>query len=150
MKVSVAIPIYNAARHLNVTLDSLQKQTMDASEFEVICVNDCSTDNSIEVIEKYQKNMDNLILINRTENSGGPMIPRNNAIQAARGEYIMFLDNDDFLGEEALERLYDAARENRSDVIFGKYVGVNGRHVPESMFKKGNRLNSDILEDNLV
>lgn len=150
MKVSVAIPIYNAARHLNVTLDSLQKQTMDASEFEVICVNDCSTDNSIEVIEKYQKSMDNLILINRTKNSGGPMIPRNNAIQAARGEYIMFLDNDDFLGEEALERLYNAAKENRSDVIYGKYVGVNGRHVPESMFKKGNRLNSDILEDNLV
>ncbi|MBT2678834.1 glycosyltransferase [Bacillus sp. ISL-35] len=150
MKVTVAIPIYNAARHLNVTLDSLINQTMPSNEFEVICVNDCSTDNSKEVIESYSKIMDNLILIDREVNSGGPMIPRNNAIEAARGEFIMFLDNDDFLGEEALERLYNSAKENKSDVIYGKYVGVNGRHVPQSMFKKGNRLNADIISDNLI
>ncbi|GKU83791.1 glycosyltransferase [Niallia sp. NCCP-28] len=150
MKITIAIPIYNAARHLNVTLDSLLNQTMDSSEFEVICVNDRSTDRSKEVIEEYSQKMDNLILIDREENSGGPMIPRNDAIEAARGEYIMFLDNDDFLGEEALERLYNAAQENSSEVIYGKYVGVNGRNVPQSMFKKGNRLNADIIEDNLV
>lgn len=150
MKISIAIPIYNAARHLNVTLDSLIKQTMPSEDFEVICVNDRSTDTSKEVIEEYKKSMDNLVLIDREKNSGGPMIPRNNAIEAARGEYIMFLDNDDFLGEETLERLYTAAKENNSDVIYGKYVGVNGRHVPESMFKKGNRLNADMIEDNLL
>ncbi|RYL95276.1 glycosyltransferase family 2 protein [Sporolactobacillus sp. THM7-4] len=150
LKVTVAIPIYNAARHLNVTLDSLLNQTMDPSEFEVICVNDRSTDNSKEVIENYQKEMSNLILIDRNENSGGPMIPRNDAIESARGEYIMFLDNDDFLGEETLERLYSAAKENHSDVIYGKYVGVNGRKVPQSMFQKGNRPNADIIADNLV
>lgn len=150
MKISVAIPIYNAARHLNVTLDSLIKQTMPSSDFEVICVNDRSTDNSRAVIEGYMKTMDNLVLIDREVNSGGPMIPRNNAIEAARGEYILFLDNDDFLGEETLDRLYRSADENNSDVIYGKYVGVNGRHVPESMFKKGNRLNADMIEDNLL
>ncbi|WP_141603618.1 glycosyltransferase [Terrilactibacillus laevilacticus] len=150
MKITVAIPIYNAARHLNVTLDSLMNQTMDPNEFEVICVNDRSTDRSKNVIEEYKKVMKNLILIDREENSGGPMIPRNDAIAEARGEYIIFLDNDDFLGEEALQRLYEAAVKNKSDVIYGKYVGVNGRKVPQSMFKKGNRLQADIIEDNLV
>jgi poly(ribitol-phosphate) beta-glucosyltransferase len=150
LKVTIAIPIYNAARHLNVTLDSLMNQTMDAADFEIICVNDRSTDNSLGVINEYQKKMSNLILIDRVENSGGPMIPRNDAIEAARGEYILFLDNDDFLGEETLERFYNAATEHKSDVIFGKYVGVNGRVVPQSMFKKGNRYNADIIEDNLV
>jgi glycosyltransferase involved in cell wall biosynthesis len=150
LKVTVAIPVYNAARHLNVTLDSLMHQTMDASEFEVICVNDCSTDNSKEVIENFSKLMSNIVLIDRIDNSGGPMIPRNDAIDAARGEYILFLDNDDFLGEEALERLYIEAKKNQSDVIYGKYVGINGRKVPGSMFKKGNRPKADIIKDNLV
>jgi poly(ribitol-phosphate) beta-glucosyltransferase len=150
LKVTVAIPIYNAAKHIKVTLDSLASQTMDASEFEILCVDDCSTDNSKEVIKEVQHSMSNLILMERIENSGGPMIPRNDAINVAKGEFILFLDNDDFLGEETLERFYNAATSNQSDVIYGKYIGVNGRKVPQSMFKKGNRLNADILEDNLV
>src|SRR4051794_29817412 len=104
IRISVAIPIYNAAKHLDVVLDSLMRQTMNPADFEVICVNDCSTDNSKAVIEKYSKLMGNIVLIDRAENSGGPVIPRNDAIDVARGEYIHFVDNDDFLGEEALER----------------------------------------------
>src|SRR3954452_21436902 len=99
MKITVAIPVYNAAKHLNVTFDSLLNQTMQYKDFEVICINDCSTDNSREVIENYAKTMPNIVLFDRAENSGGPVLPRNDAIEAARGEYILFLDNDDFLGE---------------------------------------------------
>lgn len=113
-------------------------------------MNDCSTDHSVDVIKEYMGRMPNLRLINRTVNSGAPMIPRNDAIEAAAGKYILFLDNDDFLGEEALQRLNDAAEKNDSDVIFGKYVGVNGRKVPQSQFKKGNRPNASIIDDNLV
>ncbi|MBD1221406.1 glycosyltransferase [Virgibacillus halodenitrificans] len=150
MKITVAIPIYNAARHLNVTLDSLINQTMDSREFEVICVNDVSTDNSIDVVKTYMEKVNNIKLINRKENSGGPMLPRNDAINEAKGEYILFLDNDDFIGEEALEKFYTSAKECKSDVIFGKYVGANGRGVPQSMFKYGNLKNADILKHNLV
>ena len=150
VKISIAIPVYNAGKHIHAALDSLKNQTMKKSDFEVICVNDKSTDNSEAVIKRYQETMGNLILINREENSGGPMIPRNDAIRAARGKYLMFLDNDDFIGEETLERFYKAAEENHSDVIFGKYVGVNGRGVPQSQFKRGNRPQAEILEDNLV
>ncbi|WEG13166.1 glycosyltransferase family 2 protein [Pullulanibacillus sp. KACC 23026] len=150
VKVSVAIPIYNASRHVKVTLDSLVNQTMSYDDFEILCINDCSTDNSEEVIKSFEKQLPNLKLINRTENSGGPMIPRNDAIEAAHGEYILFLDNDDFLGEETLERFYNKAKAYHSDVIYGRYVGVNGRKVPQSMFKKGNLPQADIVKDNLV
>jgi glycosyltransferase involved in cell wall biosynthesis len=150
VKVTVAIPIYNAARHLKVTLDSLFHQSMRSNDFEVICVNDCSTDGSAEVIQSFQEKMPNLLLINRTENSGGPMIPRNQAIEQAKGQYILFLDNDDFIGEETLERLYKKAVKNKSDVIFGRYVGVNGRQVPRSMFQKGNLLKADLVKNKLV
>ncbi|MFD1848656.1 glycosyltransferase [Oceanobacillus bengalensis] len=150
MKITVAIPIYNAERHLNVTLDSLINQTMDSNDYEVICVNDVSTDNSVKVVETYMEKQNNIKLINRTENSGGPMLPRNDAINEAKGEYILFLDNDDFIGEETLERFYKSAKEYNSDVIFGKYIGVNGRVVPQSMFKYGNLPNAEILDHNLV
>ena len=112
IKITVAIPVYNAAKHLDVVFDSLVHQTMDRADFEVVCVNDCSTDNSKEVIEKWSKVMGNVVLIDRAVNSGGPVLPRNDAIAVARGEYIHFVDNDDFLGVEALERLYHAASEN--------------------------------------
>ncbi|WEG13168.1 glycosyltransferase [Pullulanibacillus sp. KACC 23026] len=150
VKVTVAIPIYNAARHLKVTLDSLVHQTLPHKDFEVICVNDCSTDHSEEVVKSFYPLLPNLKLINRKENSGGPMTPRNDAIEAAQGDYLLFLDNDDFLGEESLERLYNQAVRNRSDVIYGRYVGVNGRKIPRSMFKKGNLLKADLIKDRLV
>lgn len=150
IKITVAIPVYNAAKSIAITLDSLLHQTMDKADFEVLCVNDCSTDNSIEVIAEYSKRMGNIVLLDRVENSGGPAAPRNDAIGAARGEYIHFLDNDDFLGEQALERLYKAAKQYGSDVIFGRHVGVNGRTVPLNMFRKGIVPKADFLKDGLV
>lgn len=149
-KVSVIIPVYNSAPHLHANFDSLSCQTMPASDFEVICVNDCSTDNSREVIEEWGRKMDNLVLINLPKNTGGPMVPRNTGIEAAKGRYVYFVDSDDFLGEEALERLYNAAEQHNSDVLLGRYVGVNGRFVPQSMFRKGTVANASLLKDRLV
>lgn len=150
IKISVAIPIYNAAKHLDVLFDSLRHQTMNAADFEIICVNDCSTDNSKEIIERHREAMPNIVLINYDKNSGNPTIPRNDAINAAQGEYIHFLDNDDFLGEEALERLYNAAKENGSDVIFGRYVSVNGMAPITAIFEKGNLSKADLIADDLL
>ena len=150
MKISVIIPVYNAGNFIKPTLDSLKNQTMNQSDFEILAVDDLSTDNSLEILESYQNDLPNLRIIRRETNSGGPMIPRNDAIELARGEYIQFLDNDDYLGKEALARLYAYASENHSDVIFGKYKGINGRGVPKSQFLKGNLPHADIIKDNLI
>ncbi len=150
MKISIIIPVYNAEKHVSVALDSLVHQTMDKEDFEVICIDDCSTDSSIDVIESFRDKLPNLMIIEREKGSGGPMIPRNQGIEAANGKYIGFLDNDDFYGEETLERFYINAEKADADVIIGKYVGVNGRNVPQSQFTNGVNLNADILKQNLV
>jgi glycosyltransferase involved in cell wall biosynthesis len=149
-KVSVVIPVYNSEDHLMAAFDSLARQTMHASDFEIICVNDCSTDNSRQVIEKCAATMQNLRLINLPKNTGGPMIPRNTGMDVASGKYIHFMDSDDFLGEEALERLYNAAEKYQSDIIFGRYVGVNGRYVPKYMFDKNVLPQADIVANRLT
>jgi len=150
IKVTVAIPVYNSGKHLQATLESLMHQTMNAEAIEIICVNDCSTDNSKEVIEAYAQKMPNVKLINLAKNTGGAMEPRNVAIGMARGEYIHFLDSDDFLGEEALERLYNAAEKHGSDVVFGRHVRVNGRTAFLGMFNKGNIPRASLKTDLLV
>lgn len=149
-KISVVIPVYNSAAQLNTTLDSLFCQTMPARDFEIICVNDASTDDSKAVIERRKAAMPNLKLIDLPKNTGGPMLPRNTGIEAAKGRYIHFVDSDDFLGEEALERLYNAAEAHNSDVIFGRYISVNGRVVPKSMFRNGNIPGANLSTHSLV
>lgn len=149
-KISVVIPVYNSANYLKATFDSLACQTMSPSDFEIICVNDCSTDNSRQVIEQHAAKMPNLTLINLPKNTGGPMIPRNTGVDAATGKYIHFMDSDDFLGEEALERLYHSAEKYQSDVIFGRHVGVNRRSVPKNMFGRGNVLQASLFTNEIV
>lgn len=150
LKISVIIPVYNADKHISVALDSLACQTMKQSDFEVICIDDASSDNSLNVIESFKNKILNLRIIKRDVGSGGPMTPRNQGIEASEGEYIAFLDNDDFYGEETLERFYENAVKADADVVIGKYVGVNGRNVPQSQFTKGVNLSADILSTNLV
>ncbi|TWT27851.1 glycosyltransferase [Planomicrobium sp. CPCC 101110] len=149
IKVTVAIPVYNAEKYLRECLDSVVNQTMPSEDFEIICVNDKSKDDSLAVLLEYEKAHSNMVVIDREKNSGGASAPRNDAIEAAQGAYIFFLDSDDYLGLEALERLYNFACEHDSDIAFGKYKGVNGRGVPVSMFK-GNVADADIIRNNLV
>ena len=128
------MPVYNSALFIDKALESFKNQTMKKAEFEVIFVDDCSTDNSIEIIESYKKI--NLKVISLNENSGGPGAPRNKAIEHAKGEYIFFVDSDDYISKNALTDMYEFAKENNSDVLLAKMQGVNGRGVPGSMFKK--------------
>ncbi|KKD44987.1 glycosyltransferase [Listeria seeligeri] len=150
IKISIIMPIYNAESYIDIAFSSLKKQTLPQNEFEIICVDDKSTDNSLSKLKQLSKTHKNMRVISLHKNSGGPMVPRNKGIKEAKGKYILFLDNDDYLGEETLERFFHQAEKNQSEVIFGKYVGVNGRGVPQSQFKKGNRNRADILADNLV
>ena len=119
--VSVVVAVFNPGRHIQPLLDSLPKQTMPAAQFEVIFVDDGSTDGTPERLDEFAAARPNTTVI-RIAASGGPGRPRNVGIDAARGEYIQIVDNDDALYPQALERLYAYAIENSSDVVVGREV----------------------------
>ena len=117
MKVSVIIPMYNAEKYLAACLESLLMQTL--ADFEVIVVDDCSTDNSCAIAESYlEKFGGRLKIISLPTNTGNASVPRNEGLRFSRGEYIYFMDNDDFLINTALETLYNFAEEYRADVVY--------------------------------
>ena len=113
MKISVIIPVYNTGNYLKKCLDSILSQTL--KEIEIIIVNDGSSDNSLDIIKKYMKKNKNIILIDKK--NGGQGSARNMGISRAAGEYISFVDSDDFIDEEMLEEMYLTAKENDSDIV---------------------------------
>ena len=116
--ISVVIPMYNMESYVAECLNSLLIQTFQ--DFEVIIVDDCSTDNSCAIVESYvEKFSGRLKLMHTKENSGGGgYVPRNIGLNFSRGEYVFFMDPDDFTLENTLETLYNAAREYDTDVVY--------------------------------
>ena len=114
--VSIVIPMYNDERYIGALLDSILNQTFQ--NFEVVVVDDCSTDSSCEVVESSLSKFDGRLRLSRMKkNSGGAGAPTNKGIAHARGKYIYQVDNDDLLTPTALEILYTAAENYRADVV---------------------------------
>ena len=115
-QISVIIPLYNAEKYLGVCLESILIQTFQ--DFEVIVVDDCSTDNSCAVAKKYlEKFGGRMKIISLPHNTGNAAVPRNVGLEHARGRYISFVDNDDLLTNVTLETLYNFAEEYQADVV---------------------------------
>ena len=112
VKVSVIIAVYNAEKYLVQCLDSVLNQTL--KEIEIILVNDGSTDNSMQILEKYQKKDARVRVINQ-ENQGAAAA-RNAGMKLAVGEYLSFLDADDFFSPEMLEEMYAGCVEQDADI----------------------------------
>lgn len=118
-KVSIIIPVYNVEKYLRECLDSVVNQTL--SDIEIICVNDCSPDNSLAILEEY-KAKDNRIKIIDLKENGGLGNARNVAIKEVNSDYIMFLDSDDWLELNACELAYNQIVKNNNDfVLFGLF-----------------------------
>ena len=117
-KVSVIIPVYNTERYLRRCLDSVCNQTL--SDIEIICINDCSTDNSLDILKEYADKDKRIKIINFKENKGAA-VARNTGIDIVNGEYIGFIDSDDFVDSDFYEKLYNTASENNSDIAKGEY-----------------------------
>lgn len=114
--VSVVIPMYNAEKYAGECLDSLLSQTFQ--NFEVIVVDDCSTDSSCAIVESYaEKFGGRLKLARMKKNSGSAGFPRNKGIEVSRGEYIFNMDADDLVTPTALEELYAQAKNFDADVV---------------------------------
>lgn len=118
-KVSIIIPIYNVEKFLGRCLDSLIRQTY--KNFEIICVNDASPDNCQFILDKYEKQYGDLIKVLVNEKNLGLGRTRDRAIEYANGEYVMFIDSDDYVKEDYIET-YINSIQNNEDIIIGGYI----------------------------
>lgn len=112
-KISIIIPVWNAEKYLNDTINSVLNQTY--GNFEVVCVNDGSTDNSLNILKEFQKKDKRVVVIDQ-KNQGGSGA-RNTGLDNATGDYIAFLDNDDIYHPQYLEILYYKLKENDADLV---------------------------------
>ena len=130
--VSIIIPVYNTEKYLRQCLDSVLNQTF--KDFECICINDCSTDNSYSVLEEYAKKDDRFVLINLAENKGQGNA-RNQGIKIAKGKYITFVDSDDWVKENHIENLYNSIIKYESNIVIDSFDNI-GRYVSSCFCNK--------------
>lgn len=114
VKVSVVVPVYNVEDYLERCLDSILNQTL--KDIEVVVVNDGSPDNSQEIIDKYVKKYPNKVF-GYLKKNGGLSDARNYGIKKCHGEYISFIDSDDYIDKNMLEKMYDKAKEGYDIVV---------------------------------
>ena len=122
MLISVVIPIYNVEEYLHYAIESLNRQTY--KNFEVILVNDGSTDGSGKLCDKYSEEYDNIKVYHKS--NGGLSDARNFGVQKSSGDFITFLDPDDFLDEYALELMYNLQKKYNADAVCTKMRDVYG------------------------
>ena len=129
-KISIIIPVYNMEKYLKDCLDSVVNQTMN--DIEIICVNDGSTDISLSILKKYAAQDDRIKVIDKENTGVGPS--RNVGLECVSGEYVMFLDSDDILRNNACEVAYEKIKESNSDILsFGWHVFTD---TDNSVYKK--------------
>lgn len=121
MKVSVIVPVYNVEKYLRKCLDSLVNQTF--SDYEVILVNDGSTDNSQNIIDEYASKYPCIKALKK--DNGGMSSARNVGLDVATGDYYAFVDSDDFVELDFLEKMYNKAIQEESDVVICDYYALN-------------------------
>jgi glycosyltransferase involved in cell wall biosynthesis len=137
VKVSVIVPVYNPGDHIDDCIASLLDQSLPRDEYEAIFVDDGSTDDTPARLDALAAAHAH-VRVEHIPNSGWPGKPRNVGIGMARGEYVYFVDNDDWIGPEALERMYAMAVADDAEIVIGKVVG-QGKFVPRTLFRQTQR-----------
>ncbi len=148
--VSLIVPVYNVEDFLARCLDSCINQSY--SDIEIICVNDGSTDDSLNILEHYQK-LDSRIKIINKEN-GGLSSARNAGLNIAQGKYVMFVDSDDFISSVAIEKLFSNAEKYNSDFVIFDYINAKKDcstqiTLDASELSEGNIYNIDVIPGDL-
>ena len=128
IKVSVIIPVYNTQDFLKECIDSVVNQTL--ADIEIICINDGSSDSSLDMLEEYRKKDSRIRLISQSHIGVG--VARNAALDIVRGEYILFLDSDDYLDLNSLEYLYNTSKDKNLDMLMFKITNFNNKTGKES------------------
>lgn len=142
-KISVIIPVYNGEKYINQCLDSLLNQTF--KDIEIICVNDGSTDTSLEILQEYAQKDSRIKIINQKNSRAA--VARNNGLAQARGDYLSILDCDDFFDLDMFELMYNHAVKYDTDITFCK-----GRTFDDKtkVIKEIGNINFEILPDKEV
>lgn len=122
--LSIIVPVYQVERYIRPCIESIFKQGLDDSRFEVIIVNDGTKDRSIEVISDIISQHNNITVINQ-ENQG-LSVARNNGMSVSKGEYILMIDSDDLLVEDSIPRLLEIALEKKPDLIKADFIRIEG------------------------
>lgn len=138
MKLSIIIPVYNCEKYIDKCFESLIRQ--DFKDFEIIAINDGSTDNSLKSIEKYCKKYDFIKLIDKENEGQG--VARNIGIKIAHGEYVTFVDSDDYLsGKDSIRLLYNQMKKNDLDLLIYNYnIVINDKIISNNLNLKENKI----------
>ena len=151
-KVSVIVPIYNAGNKLHKCIKSILKQTF--MEFELILVNDGSTDNSLSICKKYERKDKRIVVINK--NNQGSIIARNTGLNHASANYLMFVDADDWIDKTTIQKLYNSSIENEADISICNMYKTMGsgklirKEFNNSYFNKSKLYNEEEIKKQLV
>lgn len=135
-KVSVIVPVYNVEKYLKRCLDSLINQTL--SDIDIICINDGSKDSSLQILEQYAQK-DSRIVIYNQENSG-LSVARNTGLEHASGEYIGFVDSDDWVDLDFYEKLYNSAKNNNADIAVADFIREHQNKKPKRLKLKEEKI----------
>lgn len=153
-KVSVIIPVYNVEQYLEECLDSVMQQTYQ--DIEIICIDDCSTDHSIDILHKYEQRDKRIAVLQNRVNSG-LAFTRNVGIDNATGEYILFVDSDDYIADNLLESVLEKAVGN--DIVCYDYRKqdeiYNGRDghkysVADGLFDKTDYFINAVMSNSII
>lgn len=137
--ISIVIPTYNVEKFISVAINSVLAQTY--KDWELIIVDDCSTDNTVEIVEQFAKDNERIRIIRRTHNSGGARRPRFDGILSAQGEYVTHIDSDDYIEKEYLEKMLKREIVTNSTIVLSKLIYcsesgvVDERQIPEKDFE---------------
>lgn len=126
LKLSVIVPVYNVEKYLHKCVDSLLNQNLPSEEYEIILVDDGSPDRCGEICDVYSSRYSNINVVHRE--NGGLSAARNSGIEVARGQYVQFVDSDDFLEPNVLKTLVEKMEADRLDVLRFNYKNVNERY----------------------
>ena len=147
--VSIIVPVYNREKIIKPCIESINSQTYDKSKWEVIFVDDASTDNSIDTIETLIDKSINYRILRRPVGSGNASAPRNEGIKASNSKYVFFLDSDDYVDSQLLENGMAMALKNNSDIVYFK-MALGPRINTVRPFRRKFVDQADILNDHLM
>lgn len=153
INVSIGITTHNREKSIIRCLNSAIEQTMNKNDYEIIIVDDASTDNTTTAIENVINNNPDykIKLITLNSNTGNASTPRNIVIDNASGKYILFIDSDDYITQDTLLNAFSLATDNNSDIVYLKYgLGSDFGNVPKAFSSHGTLPKADIIDDRML